>query len=81
VAYIFPVNQCEPVVVHAHTIRVFDPLTLKDGYLQSRVVIEFPYILYVPIVRGYLSHPVSKAKPEAHRMYAQDQVVIHTVRM
>jgi hypothetical protein len=31
-AYIFQVNQCEPVVVHAHTIRVFDPLTLKDEY-------------------------------------------------
>jgi hypothetical protein len=28
-----------------------------------------------------VSHPVFKAKPDAHRMYAQDQVVIHTVRM
>jgi hypothetical protein len=25
--------------------------------------------------------PGFKAKPDAHRMYAQDQVVIHTVRM
>jgi hypothetical protein len=28
-----------------------------------------------------LSHPVLRPKPDAHRMYAQDQVVIHTVRM
>jgi hypothetical protein len=51
----FQVNQCQPVVVHAHTIRVFDPLTLKDGYLQSCAVIEFSYVLYVPIVRGFHS--------------------------
>jgi hypothetical protein len=25
VAYIFQVNLCDPVVVHAHTIQVFDP--------------------------------------------------------
>jgi hypothetical protein len=55
VFYIFQVNQCQPVVVHAHTIRVFDPLTLKDGYLQSRVVIKFSYVLYVPIVCGFHS--------------------------
>jgi hypothetical protein len=53
VAYIFQINQCEPVVVHTHTIQVFDPLTLKDGYLQSRVIIEIPYVMYVPIVRGF----------------------------
>jgi hypothetical protein len=28
-----------------------------------------------------VSHPVLRPKPDAHRMYAQDQVVIHTVRM
>jgi hypothetical protein len=28
-----------------------------------------------------LSHPVLRPKPDAHHMYAQDQVVIHTVRM
>jgi hypothetical protein len=28
-----------------------------------------------------LSHPVLRLKPDAHRMYAQDQVVIHTARM
>jgi hypothetical protein len=28
-----------------------------------------------------LSHPVLRPKPDAHRMYAQDQVVIHTARM
>jgi hypothetical protein len=55
VAYIFHVNQCESVVVHAHTIRVFDPLTLKYWYLQSRVVIEFSYVLYVPIVHDFHS--------------------------
>jgi hypothetical protein len=52
-AYIFQVNPCKAVVVHAHTIQVFDPLTLKDGYLQPHVVIEFPYVLYVPIVRDF----------------------------
>jgi hypothetical protein len=29
----------------------------------------------------YMSHPILRPKPYAHRMYAQDQVVIHTVRM
>jgi hypothetical protein len=28
-----------------------------------------------------VSHPVLRPKPNAHRMYAQDQVVIHTTRM
>jgi hypothetical protein len=28
-----------------------------------------------------LSHPVLRPKADAHRMYAQDQVVIHTARM
>jgi hypothetical protein len=28
-----------------------------------------------------LSHPVLRPKPDAHRMYAQDQVVIHMGRM
>jgi hypothetical protein len=28
-----------------------------------------------------LSHPVLRPKPGAHRMYAQDHVVIHTARM
>jgi hypothetical protein len=26
-----------------------------------------------------MSHPVLRPKPDAHRMYAQDQVVIHTI--
>jgi hypothetical protein len=28
-----------------------------------------------------LSHPVLRPKPDAHHMYAQDQVVIHMARM
>jgi hypothetical protein len=31
--------------------------------------------------RGKLSHPVLRPKPDAHHIDAQDQVVIHTVRM
>jgi hypothetical protein len=27
-----------------------------------------------------LSHPILRPKPDAHHMYAQDQVVIHTAR-
>jgi hypothetical protein len=30
---------------------------------------------------GDMSHPILRPKPDAHRMYAQDQVVIHTARM
>jgi hypothetical protein len=30
---------------------------------------------------GMVSHPVLRPKPDAHHMYAQDQVVIHTTRM
>jgi hypothetical protein len=28
-----------------------------------------------------VSHPILRPKPDAHRMYAQDQVVIHMARM
>jgi hypothetical protein len=28
-----------------------------------------------------MSHPVLRPKPDAHHMYAQDQVVIHTAKM
>jgi hypothetical protein len=55
VAYIFQVNPCEPVVVYAHTIRLFDPLAPEDMYLHSHTIIEFSYVLYVPIVRGFHS--------------------------
>jgi hypothetical protein len=30
---------------------------------------------------GMMSHHVLRPKSDAHRMYAQDQVVIHTARM
>jgi hypothetical protein len=35
----------------------------------------------VTLILWKLVTPGFKAKPDAHRMYAQDQVVIHTVRM
>jgi hypothetical protein len=35
----------------------------------------------MPLVKKRGVTPGFKAKPDAHRMYAQDQVVIHTVRM
>jgi hypothetical protein len=35
----------------------------------------------IPREYSRLSHPVLMPKPDAHRMYAQDQVVIHTARM
>jgi hypothetical protein len=53
VTYIFQVNQCEPVVVYVHIIRVFYPLAFEDGYSYSQAVIEFPYVFYVPIVRVF----------------------------
>jgi hypothetical protein len=34
---------------------VFYQLAPEDGYSYSQAVIEFPYILYVPIVRGFQS--------------------------
>jgi hypothetical protein len=33
------------------------------------------------VLVGLVSHPVLRPKSDAHRMYAQDQVVIHTARM
>jgi hypothetical protein len=51
--YIFQVNQCEPVVVYVHTIRMFYPLAPEDGYSYSQDIIEFPYVLYVPIVHDF----------------------------
>jgi hypothetical protein len=32
-------------------------------------------------VDAAVSHPILRPKPDAHRMYAQDQVVIHMARM
>jgi hypothetical protein len=55
VTYIFQVNHCESVVVYVHTIRVFYPLAPKDGYSYSQIAIEFSYVMYVPIVRGFQS--------------------------
>jgi hypothetical protein len=40
VTYIFQVNQCEPIVIYVHTIRVFYPLAPKDGYSYSQAVIH-----------------------------------------
>jgi hypothetical protein len=37
--------------------------------------------LQPPRTRKEMSHPVLRPKPDAHRMYAQDQVVKHTARM
>jgi hypothetical protein len=34
---------------------VFYPLAPEDGYSYSQAVIEFVYVLYVPIVRGFQS--------------------------
>jgi hypothetical protein len=48
----FQVKQCELIVFHAHTIQVFDPMAHEDMYLHSRAVIEFSYVLYLPIVHG-----------------------------
>jgi hypothetical protein len=55
VTCIFKVNQYEPVVVYVHTIQVFYPLASEDGYSYSQVVIEFSYVLNVPIIRGFQS--------------------------
>jgi hypothetical protein len=50
---------------------------------RMKVRIEWwPSMASQPKIGGRpVSHPIFKAKPDAHRMYAQDQVVIHTVRM
>jgi hypothetical protein len=55
VTYFFQVNQCEPVVVYIHNIWVLYPLAPKDGYSYSQAIIEFPYVLYVPIICGFQS--------------------------
>jgi hypothetical protein len=55
VTYIFQVNQFEPIVIYVHTIRVFYPLAHKDEYSYSQAVIEFSYVFYVSIVRGFQS--------------------------
>jgi hypothetical protein len=49
----FQVNQCEPVVVYVHTIQVLYPMAPEDGYSYSQAIIEFPYVLYVPIIRVF----------------------------
>jgi hypothetical protein len=42
---------------------------------------EFRNVSFDQFCLEHVSHPVLRPKPDAHRMYAQDQVVIHTARM
>jgi hypothetical protein len=51
---------------------------VKGSKCQSCVQFKQPQ---KPHKAAKVSHPVLRPKPDAHRMYAQDQVVIHTVRM
>jgi hypothetical protein len=32
---------------------VFYPLAPEDGYSYSQAIIEFPYVMYVPIIHGF----------------------------
>jgi hypothetical protein len=44
--------------------------------------LPYPGARALRVTRGFLlSHPILKSKSDAHHMYAQDQVVIHTARM
>jgi hypothetical protein len=43
------------MAVYVHTIQVFYPLAPEDGYSYSQVVIEFSYVMYVPIVCSFQS--------------------------
>jgi hypothetical protein len=54
---------------------IFDvlPTANNNGFASGKAThMSYPSMYVTP---GF------KAKPDAHRMYAQDQVVIHTVRM
>jgi hypothetical protein len=54
-----------------------DPTLLLEVPMASAA---FPMAL-MALQLEILSHSVLRPKPDAHRMYAQDQVVIHTARM
>jgi hypothetical protein len=77
---------CARTRVFYYDIRS-DPLGLKlvgalsAGALQKYQVAHVEFLQFDLRVSPCLSHPVLRPKPDAHRMYAQDQVVIHTVRM
>jgi hypothetical protein len=57
---------------------------MKQGFksVSELVACRVPQDAALPtLTERNVSHPVLRPKPDAHRMYAQDQVVIHTTRM
>jgi hypothetical protein len=67
---------------------VFESLTNErceevwgEGKISASLHQTVPYNREVWDCGLQVSHPVLRSKPDAHRMYTQDQVVIHMVRM
>jgi hypothetical protein len=65
--------------MHFNLCDEFDKLNIRLKVNTGVVAMEVHSTLPHDIHK--VSHPVLRPKPDAHRMYAQDQVVIHTVRM
>jgi hypothetical protein len=60
--------------IHLGSTKMYHDLKSRYWwYGMKRVIAEY--------VALCVSHLVLRPKPDAHRMYAQDQVVIHTARM
>jgi hypothetical protein len=76
----FSLNE-HPVIILFDSVASHDFIssTCAKKAMLSMVATEAPYVISTP--RGRVSHPVLRPKSDAHRMYAQDQVVIHTARM
>jgi hypothetical protein len=77
--------RCPPAVFLWRVIRdglhrTNTPTSIKnfnDNFLLERGIKRINVFSFYLV----LSHPILTSKPDAHRMYDQDQVVIHTTRM
>jgi hypothetical protein len=65
---------------HIPILRTPQGLAISHEDKEDEIACHFSGLLGTEPHRS-LSHPVLKPKPDAHRMYVQDQVVIYTTRM
>jgi hypothetical protein len=85
----YPLPRIDDLLDQLKGAKYFSKIYLRTGYYQLRIRLEdvpkttfvTHYRQYEFIVMSFCHTRFLRPKPDAHRMYAQDQVVIHTVRM
>jgi hypothetical protein len=71
------------MIAVAAVVGVMERMAVTSmGAAPMTSIVEATTVVAMVATRAVVvSHPVLRPKPNAHRMYAQDQVVIHTARM